>query len=138
GQISFPGGRMHTGEIPEETAVREAFEEIGSPPEYIKPLGRLTSLYIPVSNHLVFPVVAFLQEPYAWTPQESEVEQVLEMPLMPLTASDARILTNIDLGSGQTLKEVPSFYYGGHIVWGATAMILGEFIEVLERMKSKP
>lgn len=135
GQISFPGGRLQPEEKPEEAALREAMEEIGNPPELVNPIGQLTSLHIPVSNHLVFPVVAYQKTLSDWRPQESEVDEILEVPLHLLNSPNARIQTSIKLGSGLTIHEVPSFSIGGQIIWGATAMILGEFTALLDRVK---
>lgn len=134
GQISFPGGRMQDDESAEQGALREAYEEIGSRPDRIETLGRLTSLHIPVSNHLVFPVVGFQNSTTVWTPQETEVETIFETPLEVLRSPDAKILTSVKLSGGTVLRDVPSYMIEGQIVWGATAMILSEFTELLERI----
>lgn len=130
GQISFPGGRTHSGESPEEAALRESAEEIGSPAQQIVTLGRLTSLHIPVSNHLVFPVVGFAHTPAIWTMQETEVDAVYEVPVSAFLDPQSRILSNVRVREGMILRDVPCYAVQDQLVWGATAMILSEFTEV--------
>jgi len=131
GQISFPGGRAMRNESLKETALRESFEEIGSPVESITTLGQLTSLHIPVSNHLVYPIVAYLHQYSGWHAQESEVELILEVPIDIFLKHETRVLAHIPLMDGQILPEVPCYNVNGHLIWGATAMMLSEFTEVL-------
>jgi 8-oxo-dGTP pyrophosphatase MutT (NUDIX family) len=132
GQISFPGGRMEPSETAEQAAAREAFEEIGCNQDDVRPLGRLTELHIPVSNHLVFPVVAHLQAYSEWIPQEREVDEILEIPLNTILTSEVMTLSTIRLPQGVVLKDVPSYLINGQVIWGATAMILREFSALLE------
>ena len=131
GQVSFPGGRYeeNDGEL-ENVALRETFEEVGIPPDQIEILGRLTELYIPVSNHVVHPFVGLLKNPVDLKPQWSEVESVLHPPIESLRKPESRKTTTLTLSNGITLKDVPYFDVDGKIVWGATAMILSEFLEV--------
>jgi len=133
GQYSFPGGRAQANESLEAAALRETFEEIGSPPELITTLGQLTQLHIPVSNHLVYPMVGFLSQHQPWQAQESEVDIILEVPLQLLAQEEIRTFSSIQLRDGVVLSDVPVFDLQDHIVWGATAMILNEFITVLNR-----
>lgn len=126
---------MHSGESPEDTALRESSEEIGSHSEAIHVLGQLTRLHIPVSNHLVYPVVGYLDRYSGWQRQESEVDFILESPLDFLYQSEAKVLEDIPLRDGVVLRDVPGYSVEGHLIWGATAMILSEFSVVLERAK---
>jgi 8-oxo-dGTP pyrophosphatase MutT (NUDIX family) len=134
GQISFPGGRMAASETAEEAAAREAHEEIGCPTASIIPLGRLTQLHIPVSNHLVFPVVAYLEKVPAWTAQEREVDEILEIPLTEILVPDAMTRSSILLPQGMVLRDVPSYLINNHLIWGGTAMILSEFSALLDEI----
>ena len=134
GQISFPGGKL------EETdssllagALREAEEEVGVNVKKIQALGRLTELYIPVSNFLVHPFVGFAQERPPFVPQPSEVQSILEAPLSVLQAPSTLRVKDIKVPSNIILKDVPYFDIEGHVVWGATAMILSEFLAVIEK-----
>lgn len=135
GQISFPGGRAMVNETLEEAALRESFEEIGSPSEMIRVLGQLTDLHIPISNHLVFPFVGYLSEYRGWVPQESEVDMILEVPIETLLNPETRVISSIRLKDGLVLPNVPCFQVEGHLIWGATAMILSEFIEILGEVR---
>jgi len=131
GQISFPGGRMRSDESLEDAALRESHEEINSPAELITILGRLTHLHVPVSNHLVFPIVAFLSHYSGWRRQETEVDMILEIPVDFFLKPETRMVSSIRLRDGVTLKDVPCYHVHDHLIWGATAMILSEFVEVL-------
>uniref|UniRef100_UPI000B3399DD NUDIX hydrolase n=1 Tax=Rhodothermus marinus TaxID=29549 RepID=UPI000B3399DD len=81
GQIGFPGGRREPGETLQETALREAHEELGLPPERIELLGALTPLYIPVSNFCVHPFVGAIAPLPELRPCPEEVQAVLRVPL---------------------------------------------------------
>ena len=130
GQISFPGGqREHDEELP-ATALREAHEEIALPPEHVQLLGELTPLYIPPSNFCVHPFVGTATSPPVLRPTDEEVEQVLQVPLSHLLDPATRTHETRHL-SGQDV-EVPYYDVAGHIVWGATAMMLAEFLAVAQ------
>lgn len=135
GQISFPGGKYESDDgILLNTALREAQEEIGVVAKDIKMLGALTELYIPVSNFSVHPFVGWLDYVPNFQPQWSEVQAVLEVPFELLQAPATLQTTDVKVGTGMVLKEVPYFNLFGRVVWGATAMILSELLEVaLER-----
>jgi 8-oxo-dGTP pyrophosphatase MutT (NUDIX family) len=135
GQISFPGGRSRSDESLEEAALRESHEEINSPTELITVLGQLTQLHIPVSNHLVLPIVAFLSHYSGWRPQESEVDMILEVPVDFFLRPETRVISSIRLRDGATLENVPCYQVHDHLIWGATAMILSEFVEVLSSLE---
>ncbi|MFK8005705.1 MAG: CoA pyrophosphatase [Saprospiraceae bacterium] len=132
GQISFPGGRL---EEDDESllagALREAEEEVGVPRDEINVLGRLTELYIPVSNFLVHPFVGFLEKPPEFVPQPSEVDNILEIPVAELNKNENKKIRDIKGGKNIILKNVPCFDFEGAIVWGATAMMLSEFEQVV-------
>ena len=136
GQISFPGGKMdETDASLEAAALRELEEEIGISPQNALILGRLTELFIPVSGFLVHPFVAVLNENPAektgWQPQPSEVETILEVPLAWLQSPASRQTKDLVVGNGMTWKDVPFFEVEGRTVWGATAMILSELLELI-------
>ena len=132
GQISFPGGRL---EEEDESllagALREAEEEVGIPREDINVLGRLTELYIPVSNFLVHPFVGFLEKSPEFVPQPSEVDNILEVPVAELNKIENKKTRDIKGGKNIVLKNVPYFDFEGKVVWGATAMMLSEFERVV-------
>ena len=132
GQVSFPGGRWEdTDGVLANVALREAEEEIGVPATQIEILGPLTDLYIPVSNFLVHPFVGILHAPPVFTPQPGEVESILTPPVQHFLTPENRKITDLTLAQGLTIKEVPYFEVEGRMVWGATAMILSEFLELM-------
>lgn len=133
GQVSLPGGRLDDGESVEQAALREAHEEIGVNAADVAVLGQLTPLAIPVSSHLLHPVVGAAVSRPAFVLHEHEVEALIEVPLADLRRGDAvrwevRQRARPPLGD----MEVPSFVVGGVQVWGATAMVIAEFLAVLE------
>jgi len=134
GQISFPGGEQHPGESLEATALRETQEELGLDLAAVRILGRLTPLYIPPSNFCIYPTVAFLPGKPEFRPQPDEVDVVIEAPLDHLVDAVNRRSETWGLGDGQAV--VPFYEFDGHKIWGATAMVLAEFLAVLEDPRS--
>ena len=131
GQISFPGGQYETiDQNLQNTAIREAGEEVGIDPKTTKVLGALTELFIPVSNFLVQPFVAISQETPSFTPDPAEVEAILEIPLGHFQSEKSKIKTKIKLTEFVTINHVPAFQFEETIIWGATAMILSEFLDL--------
>lgn len=129
GQVALPGGALDADETPEDAARREAWEEVGVDPAAVDVLGRLTPLYIPPSAFSVWPVVAAVGDRPAFTPQEAEVAELLEVPVARLLEADVRQTTPMDLRGAAF--DVPYWDLGGRVVWGATAMMLAEFEAVL-------
>lgn len=133
GQISFPGGKHEPSDATMlDTALREAEEEVGIPKKAIQVLGSLTELYIPVSNFQVHPFVGYLDLPPEYIIQAAEVQSILEVPLSIFQNESFRKLTDIRISPTLTLKNVPFYDVGGKILWGATAMIMSELVEIME------
>jgi 8-oxo-dGTP pyrophosphatase MutT (NUDIX family) len=129
-QISFPGGKMEAADASkQQTALRETEEEVGVSAQQIELLGPLTPLYIPPSNFLVDPFVGRLAESPQWVPQASEVAEIVEIPINYLLQTKARTERNLAVGTGQRI--VPGFVWEEHFIWGATAMMLEEFLAVV-------
>ncbi len=138
GQISFPGGRFEEGDGSlEMTALREAEEEVGVDPGQVELLGRLTELYIPVSNFLVNPFVGVTPTRPAFRPELSEVKAILEVPFQLFQKPETRQKTDLHLAENIILRNVPYFDIHGQIVWGATAMMLNELVEILNQAESQ-
>lgn len=138
GQISFPGGSFDPDQDASllHTALREAHEEIGIAPHNIEVLGPLTDLYIPVSNFHVFPFVAFMQSRPVFMPQADEVRAILTAPFSFFADEKSVQITELALGNGFILKDVPCFMVEGRVMWGATAMIMSELTAVFSGVQS--
>ena len=126
GQISFPGGQREGGEALRETALREAHEEVNLAPDRVEILGALTPLYIPPSNYCVHPFVGAASEPPPLRPTDAEVGAILRVPLPHLLAPSTCTWETWTLHGSEV--DVPFFDVDGHKVWGATAMMLAEFL----------
>jgi len=129
GQISLPGGAVEVGETFEHAALREAREEIGLQTEIVRVLGALTPIAIPVSGFRLHPVVAATDERPALSPAGDEVAEILEVSIEQLLAPGC-------LTESERVREghqivAPAFAIGGHEIWGATAMVLAEFLVLL-------
>lgn len=133
GQVSFPGGKVEPDD-PDlvYTALREAEEEIGIDPGKVEVLGRLTDLYIPTSNFLVSPVLGFLEETPRFIPEAREVERIIPTAMSMVGQPQIRQRTYVPIGEGGQV-ETPYFALDGEVVWGATAMILSELLQLLEQ-----
>ncbi len=130
GQIALPGGRIETGETPVETALRETWEEIGIEPESIAILGSLSKFYVEVSHFEILPFVGWLNEIPSFRINKAEVERTI---LFPVELVKAPFL-NTELETSTGKLSVPCIKYDNEIIWGATAMILSEFADVLNGM----
>lgn len=129
GQVSLPGGASDPGETLADTALREASEEIGIDPASVRILGELTPVYVLVSGFTLHPVVGVTDARPDFVAAPGEVDEVVEVSLARLSdASHIRRGTRVREG---VAVEYPYFDLAGHQVWGATAMILGEFICLL-------
>jgi 8-oxo-dGTP pyrophosphatase MutT (NUDIX family) len=133
GQISFPGGSFDvTDDSLIACALRETQEEVGILGQDIDVIGQLTDLYIPVSNFQVHPFVGVIDYHPTFIPQPSEVKSVLEVPLHTLQKAETIQKTDMRLSGNIILKNVPYYNVDNHIVWGATAMMISEFMEILK------
>jgi 8-oxo-dGTP pyrophosphatase MutT (NUDIX family) len=127
-QISLPGGRPAAGETPEQTALREAVEEIGVDVSGLTIVGRLTPVHIAVSGFTVQPIVAIAETTPTFVPAPGEVAAILDVSLIDL--ADPATLRSGRRARGGIEIQAPYFVVGDHQVWGATAMLLGELLAV--------
>lgn len=131
GQVSFPGGACDDeDESPEATALRETYEEIGVRPDDVRLLGRLDDM-VTISNFLVTPFVGAIasDERYDYKLNADEVASIIEVPLSFLLDEQNMELEVREHGGREVL--VPAFSYDGHRIWGATARMLHQLIELL-------
>ena len=128
GQISLPGGTNECDESPEQCAVREYTEELGTGSAGLQLVGRLSPLYVFASNFWVIPCVAVLSERPAFRPNELEVARLIELPLERLWDPQGRS-THVIARRGIRFRA-RDIVYGEDRVWGATGMILAELAQV--------
>lgn len=135
GEISFPGGRRdHPHEELHTTALREAEEEIGLSPASVDLLGELPRVRTFVTGYVIYPHVGLIEPGNVWVPSEQEVALVMELPLSALVAGYAlRPMTR----RGITF-ETPTYVVGDHLIWGATARILGDLLDRLGPLLAPP
>ena len=133
GQVSLPGGRVDPGETLEQAALREAFEEVGVLPTDVQVLGQLTALPVPVSHHLLHPVVGVAAQQPVFRIHAGEVERLIETSIAHLRRADTlRVRQSARYRGAEGTMDVPYFEVDGAQVWGATAMVLAELLAVIE------
>jgi 8-oxo-dGTP pyrophosphatase MutT (NUDIX family) len=130
GQIAFPGGKYDKSDRNiKETAYREAEEEIGISRKDYKIIGNLTNLFIPVSAFDVHPFIAYTKEKLVYKKQEHEVKKIFELKLNDFFNQD-NIKTEIVNKDGINIT-IPYYFINGNKIWGATAMIMSELVDVI-------
>jgi 8-oxo-dGTP pyrophosphatase MutT (NUDIX family) len=130
GQVSLPGGVVDPGEMFEQAALREAHEEVALNVADVRVLGALTPIDIPVSGFRLHPIVAATTARPALTPSDGEVARILYVPLEDLL--DVTHLRSSERTRDGVALTVPAFHVAGVEIWGATAMVLAEFLTVLD------
>ena len=125
GQISLPGGRIDPGESEIDGALREAREEVGADPSSIRIIGALSPLWVIVSNYVVTPFIGVTDTRPDFQVDPREVAALIETPI-EWVRDRSRVGLDHRIRDGVRV-EFPYFDFDGHRVWGATAMILGEF-----------
>jgi len=133
-QVSFPGGKVEINDTSMlEAALRETEEEVGIPIADISVLRQLTELYIPPSNFFVQPYLGITSKTPQFIPHEDEVEAIIEVPLQEFLNDVVKTTQSLNTSYAKNI-QVPAFHLQGHVVWGATAMILNEIHAILKQV----
>jgi 8-oxo-dGTP pyrophosphatase MutT (NUDIX family) len=131
-QVSFPGGVFEKNDPSLiATAIRETEEETGISGSLIRVIGTLTPIHIPVSNIHVLPVVGILENRPVFRPNPDEVSYLIEVSLNELLNPVNQHIKNLLIANNEVI--VPYYQLEGHHIWGATAMILSEFLEIIRK-----
>lgn len=129
GQIAFPGGKREKEDADlVQTALREAQEEIGVDANTVEVLGRLSAVYVQISDFLITPVVGWLNEFPEVVIDSSEVDEVIFIPLEDLMDSACKCEKEMETRTGRI--KVPGYEINGYFIWGATAMMLAELVDI--------
>ena len=130
-QISFPGGKY---ELDDQnlvaTALRESYEELRILSQEVDVLGNLTNIYIPPSNFVVQPVVGFTSCRPNFIAHELEVAEIIEIPFVKFVSEQS--IQTVSVQSGEKQHTVPAYVIDGHVIWGATAMMLSELVCLMD------
>jgi 8-oxo-dGTP pyrophosphatase MutT (NUDIX family) len=131
GQISFPGGAVdeEDGSF-EDTALREAHEEIGLRRDDVEILGRIDDTLTLVSSFVIHPFVGFVVEPYDFVVNKAEVKRIIKVPLYVFHPKNPQYQRDSVEYEGMTYRAI-AYAYNGDLIWGATARIMENFMNIL-------
>ncbi|MGH9067638.1 MAG: NUDIX hydrolase [Acidimicrobiales bacterium] len=130
GEVAFPGGRLDPGEGPVEAALREATEEVGLPASLVEVVGQLSALHTVSSRSGIVPVVGFLAARPALRPNPAEVDRVFDASLAELASGGIYREERWGVAEGPE-RPIHFFELDGETVWGATARVLRELLDVV-------
>jgi len=137
GQISLPGGKAEQSDIDfQYTALREAQEEIGIIPGEMEIIGQLSRFYVRPSNFIVYPFIAYCAHRPEFHPDPFEVQRIIEIDILKEISND-KIVNKTLTFKNRTQVDAPGFLVGGEFMWGATAMIFSELLQVLNSVADK-
>ncbi len=129
GEISFPGGAFsrEDGDL-KETALRESWEEIGLKPQDVEIIGDLDTAETLTSNFVVKPYVGLIPYPYKFTTSRAEVDSIFLIPVTDLLNKDK---CESGYWEKDGLDDIYSYRYKGEVIWGATALILNQLLNII-------
>jgi 8-oxo-dGTP pyrophosphatase MutT (NUDIX family) len=131
GQIALPGGKHEISDVTyENTALRETEEEIGVNKNEIQLLGILTDLFIPASKFRVYPYIGYIENKPMFVPHQLEVKSVVEADLEIFLKNETIHKKEFITSYGRL--PAPYYLYNGYEIWGATAMLISEFIAMFK------
>ncbi len=129
GQIAFPGGKVEDiDDSLVETALREANEEVGINSDNVQIIGSLSKLHIPPSNFDVYPIVGYSDTRPEFITNE-EVDRLIEVDFESLSIPKTKTTKSIFIQNGKEI-EVPCYFIENEIIWGATAMMISELLDI--------
>jgi len=128
GQISFPGGAKEGNETLVDTALRECAEEIGLAAEEVEILGELDDAISLTSNYVISPFVALIPWPYHFKVSEEEIDELIEAPVLAFIDGACQ-LQEERTTAGEVVNSY-SYYYQGRVIWGVTARVLKQFLDI--------
>ena len=128
GQIALPGGAREENEALENTALREAFEEVGIIPDSVDIIGKMTPLPVPISKYLITPFIGITENEPKWNINEKEVDELIILKFKDLIDSDDGYYEDWNLNSH--MLRVPIFKVMNKDIWGATAAVLSELVDL--------
>jgi len=132
GQISFPGGAVDKEDASiEATVLRETHEEVGLSRENISVLGRIDDALTLASNYVIHPLVGWIRSMDGLVINRGEVERVITVPLNVFCLSHSE-KKRYSVEYEGVIYETPAFQYGEHLIWGATAKMMENFVEIIE------
>ena len=135
GQISFPGGRQDPGEDFLATALREAKEEMGIEAKDVRILGELDDMCTVASDFCIAPFVGLIPYPYPFKINRHEIEEIIEVPLS-VFLDETKFREEFRSHNGE---PVPVYFYqhDEHTIWGATARILKQLMDLISKEDQK-
>jgi 8-oxo-dGTP pyrophosphatase MutT (NUDIX family) len=130
GQVAFPGGQFEKTDIDlTATALREAEEEVGVKATSVTVIGKLSDLFVPPSNFIISPVLAKCLFRPEFIPDGKEVAEVFTVPLKHFLNPQFKGEYEIPYRNGEMIR-IPGYYFKNFLIWGATAMILNELLQL--------
>ncbi len=133
GEISFPGGAYQDEDSTlVNTALRECAEEIGLMADRVEVLGELDDAATQTSDYIISPFVAFIPWPYQFKMDKEEVEEIIEIPISALLDGDC-LRQETEIVDGKAVTSY-FYYYQGRVIWGATARILNQFLNIFDQV----
>ncbi|MEO9484184.1 MAG: CoA pyrophosphatase [Ekhidna sp.] len=137
GQMALPGGRFEEEDLDQyQTALRETHEEIGVHHEQVKIIGNLSEFFVAASNYMVLPVIGRIDFKPRFVPEPREVHDIITPPITDLIDPNKLKEKEITVKNGFKM-QCPYFDLEGRTVWGATAMMLSEMVQILNEFPDK-
>jgi len=136
GQISFPGGAYEAKDVTlVNTALRECVEEIGLMADEVEILGELDDAVTSTSNYVISPFVAAIPWPYPLKVDQWETDEIIEVPISALM-DKSNLHRGTEIINGEVVTSY-FYHYEGKVIWGATARILNQFLDIFARVMKR-